>query len=787
MNNRAKMSGTGQLPNVKKMFKEVLEDEDDFTSPAGSNLAMIFNTPQNTQESARSSPSRLGSMKQSISDRNQSQSSLLTAKKEVILAKAVHAFKLQNGQYVLIGKVGIALTGNVSAKQYDVILYKGTQNYLSVATITPDFIYTVQVNNYASYYDTNKDNWSILFENNESSIQFAREICLSRYFSRPVRIDNNVIHQDLNATMKDIATAKEGDGISIKYTTNVDIVQPLKMDMNFKQTVTLEISKDDNWERLLIGTSTGLRRMMILPSSKQIGLGPSFPKDKEIIMEIEVVSILAKAEPPLSTTKTPEVCQKATIISRMAKMGQSILPKLPTSTTTDSEDTEEEVFHKTTRHKKVESAESTLPIKHSYSNPPLDALSQKKILNRGELMSSTLSIATQRPVMSVPTFAAQWAPSQIQQYVSIDGQLLPMQQQTFAQPIPPSMDPSLNVFLSETRTQNTELRMGLAKIGDNIQKLLDKFHVLELQQASTPATDKSLDATLKMLIDINKSKENVESKERDVQSTLQAEGTQRNENLITTTEQLKSKLNTLENELEQATELLNEKSSRITELNCDNDVLKQTNLTLKNRIEELEKELMSSQSKVAVLSSKCERYKDAESKYLAKNSQLENSVAQLTSKYEGMENMWKSETNDWVDKSKELKEIMTEMLEELYECFTEDQYTTDYVKSVIYKKMRSITLRIVREEEEKKREKTKSKKDTDASISKSDISGTSKENEPDIEFARNDNNYKDLEELSLPAISSDSVNLSATHVNTVSESGKKPPPVPKFDVEAINQ
>ncbi|XP_046416306.1 FK506-binding protein 15-like isoform X2 [Neodiprion fabricii] len=781
MNNRAKMSGTSQLSSANKMFKEMLEDDDDFTSPAGSNLAAIFNTSQNTQENARNSPSRLASVKQSISDQSQS-------KKEVILAKAVYAFKLQNGQYVSIGKVGIALTGNVLAKQYDIILYKGTQNYLSVAAITPDFIYTVQDHNYASYYDTNKNNWSILFGNKESSIQFAREVCLSTYFSRPVRIDNNVIYQDLNAPMEVTSIAKEGDGISMKYITSVDMAQPLKMDMNLKQTITLEISKDDNWERLLIGTSIGLRRMIILPSSKQIGLGPSFPKDKEIIMEIEVVSIVAKAEPLLQTTKTPDVSQKATIISRMAKMGQSILPKLPTSTTTDSEDTEEEVFHKTTRHKRVESTESTLPVKHSYSKPSLDAPTQKKILNRGELMSSTLSIATQRPVMSASTFATQWTPSQIQQYVSIDGQLLPVQQQTIAQPIPPSMDPSLNVFLSETRTQNTELRMGLAKIGDNVQKLLDKFHVLELQQASTPATDKSLEATLKMLIDINRSKENVECKERDVQSTSQTEGTQRNRNLITTTEQLNSKLNTLEDELKQATELLNDKSLRITELNRDNDVLKQTNSALKNRIEELEKDLISSQSKVATLSDKCERFKDAESKYQAKNSELENFVTELTSKCKGLEeNMWKSETNNWVDKSKELKEIMTEMLEELYSCFTEDQYATDHVKSVIYKTMKSITLRIVREEEEKKKEKVKSKKDTDAPVSKSDISGTFKENEPDTKFARNDNNYKDSEELSLPAISSDSVNFSPTHINTVSESGTESPPVPKFDAEAIYQ
>lgn len=39
-------------------------------------------------------------------------------------------------------------------------------------------------------------------------------------------------------------------------------------------------------------------------------------------------------------TKSPISSSKAAIISRMAKMGQSILPKTSISTTTDSDDTE---------------------------------------------------------------------------------------------------------------------------------------------------------------------------------------------------------------------------------------------------------------------------------------------------------------------------------------------------------------------------------------------------------------------------------------------------------------
>lgn len=55
-------------------------------------------------------------------------------------------------------------------------------------------------------------------------------------------------------------------------------------------------------------------------------------------MEIEVTNI-QESDEQYSLSK-PTVSGKASLLSRMAKMGQSILPKMQTSTTTDSEDTE---------------------------------------------------------------------------------------------------------------------------------------------------------------------------------------------------------------------------------------------------------------------------------------------------------------------------------------------------------------------------------------------------------------------------------------------------------------
>lgn len=177
-------------------------------------------------------------------------------------------FFRQNGQYISIGKLGIALTGNASTRLYQLILYKTKQEYVSIVTITRKFTYTVQANNYSTYYDDNNENWSILFECNDACIEFAREIGLAKYFSKDDKIDD-VIYQDLTALNKDKVT-KEGSSVSMKYFITIDIVQPCKVNHLSLQTMTVNISMDDSWERTLVGISKELKRILFLPPGKQV-------------------------------------------------------------------------------------------------------------------------------------------------------------------------------------------------------------------------------------------------------------------------------------------------------------------------------------------------------------------------------------------------------------------------------------------------------------------------------------------------------------------------------------
>ncbi|KZC11427.1 FK506-binding protein 15, partial [Dufourea novaeangliae] len=446
------MNSGSELPNLDKIFRD--EDEPDFLPSGGSSLAAIFGLQVKSSDSHSLTKQQV--IKKPGSTRNLQQ--IAPNKTEVIIAKAVHAFKLQNGAYVSVGKLGMALTGNIATKVYQIILYKSKQDHVSTVTVTPNFIYIVQPNNYSSYYDYNKENWSILFENNVVCMEFAKEIGLARYFSNDGRIEN-VFYQDLSPINKD-TIAKKGDSVNIKYFIASEITQPFKCNSTLLQTMTIEISTDDNWEKILLGNSKGLKRILFLPPSKQVSLScPGFPKEKDVVLEIEIMNIQSKEE---VTQLCKVASDKASIISRMAKMGQSMLPKIPTSTTTDSEDTE------------VESSEGGFQKKLLSQESEEETPRNVHRIPKSKDDVPVTNVAC-KPFVAASTFTPQWSPTQIQpNFVTLDGQVYSLQPQSVTPAISSIVDPGLNMLLSETRMTNTELRMGMSKIADNVQKLLDK-------------------------------------------------------------------------------------------------------------------------------------------------------------------------------------------------------------------------------------------------------------------------------------------------------------------------
>ncbi|XP_036140565.1 FK506-binding protein 15 isoform X5 [Monomorium pharaonis] len=608
------MSAQNQLPNLDKIFRD--DDESDFVPSGGSNLAAIFGLQPRLTDSHS-----IKQMPKKSNTRYNIQQTVSSSKTEVLIAKAVHAFKLQNGQYASVGKLGMALTGNIVTRLYQIILYKTKQEYISIATVTCDFAYTIQANNYASYYDDNKENWSILFENNESYLEFAIEVGLARYFALQEK-GANVIYQDLMSSNKDVI-AKEGDNICIKYFVGTEIIQPFKTNFVMSQTMTVEISTDENWERILLGSSKGLKRVLFLPPSKQISLGPGFPKERDIMLIIEITDIREQEKDPLVPKNSTS--GKAAIISRMAKMGQSILPKMSLPSTTDSEDTEGH-------------------------------------------------------------------------YVTMDNQMYPVSQ-AVNRTISTAMDPGMNMLLSETRIANAEIRMGISKISDNVQKLLDKFHVLELQNATTPTSDKAtLDASWKMLLALNAG-----TKDNEILKLKNTDKDMSDEKI----REAQSKISSLENDLKGLKE---EKES-----------LFQINENLSKKIQELEARLADKSDDLKKTKEALEVAKNTIAQYKEENASLEDRLSQCHKQHVLQVDTISSRQKDVEKKNKEIKQIMNKTYYTLSEKLADEscsELSFDYVKSTIANTIKHITLQVLYEDSDEEDKESKTTKDVIASVNK---------------------------------------------------------------------
>ena len=661
--------GNVQVPNLDKILRD--NDESDFMPAAGSNLAAIFGLQAKTLDSCSST--------KQISKKLNTHRTLIQTisnKTEVIIAKAVHAFKLQNGAYISIGKLGMALTGNLATRIYQIVLYKSKQEHVSVVTLTPDFLYVIQPNSYSSYYDSNKENWSILFENNDICIEFAREVGLARYFSKNGRMEN-VLYQDLSPVNKGV-TVKEGDNISIKYFIVTEITQPLKDIPTTLQTMTVEISVDDNWERTLLGSVKGLKRILFVPSNKQISLGPGFPKERDILIEVQVVDIQTSGE-TAHLHKIPS--GKASIISRMAKMGQSILPKLP-STTTDSEDTEDDIPYKPIRQKKVESFQEELQKKQSPVESEDEILknSHKALKLKSDV--STTNTAC-KSFVNPSVITPQWPPTQIQpNFITMDGQVYSLQSQTVTSTVPTIIDPGLNMLLSETRMTNAELRMGMSKIADNVQKVLDKFHVLELQNATSPIKDKTaLDNILKMLLAMSTSEEKVSQPYKNIANIATDNFTQLNE--------MRERISILEKEL-------NESKEQVKDLETQKQSLVQINENLHKTIKELEISLKDANIAFSNMKKDLEEAKELNNRYKEETVVLENKMLKLSEECSSTEQATSSkEVNENNNKNKEIKYIMNRIYHILSDKFVDEYYSISYIRTIIATTIKNVTLQVL--------------------------------------------------------------------------------------------
>uniref|UniRef100_A0A8C3A6V8 peptidylprolyl isomerase n=1 Tax=Cyclopterus lumpus TaxID=8103 RepID=A0A8C3A6V8_CYCLU len=307
----------------------------------------------------------------------------------VLFATAVQTFRYINGQYVKQGKLGAAVLGNHTTKEYKLLLYLSQQKQVAAAKIHVGFVFTVQPNNYCTFYDEQRQNWSLMFESEKALWDFCKEVCLAKA-NTEVSLDAVVV-QDLS--LGEGQAVENGDSVEVVYTgwllQNHAIGQVMfDSNQNKDKLLRLKVGAGKvikGWEEGMLGLKKAGRRLVVIPANQAYGskgVPNRVPANSTLVFETELrrvkfctdngsVSGSASSrdsaapspipspapsvenlapEPPVQTTATgpgrpgepplraksnslseqltnPDAT-KAKLISRMAKMGQPMLPFL---------------------------------------------------------------------------------------------------------------------------------------------------------------------------------------------------------------------------------------------------------------------------------------------------------------------------------------------------------------------------------------------------------------------------------------------------------------------------
>uniref|UniRef100_A0A672SJN5 peptidylprolyl isomerase n=1 Tax=Sinocyclocheilus grahami TaxID=75366 RepID=A0A672SJN5_SINGR len=342
------------------------DDEDgDFLSPTGgAKLASLFGLDQATsqgnesfQYTAPKQPRKRPSTQKSAPPPNSP---------AVLFATAVHAYRYVNGQYVKQGKLGAAVLGNHTTKEYKILLYVSQQKQVTAARIHSGFILTVQPSNYCTFYDDQRQNWSLMFESEKAATDFCKEVCLAKVNCSGAL--DSVLIQDL--VLGEGQAVENGDSLEVAYTgwllLNHTIGQMFDSNLNKDKLLRLKLGAGKvikGWEEGMLNMRKGGKRLMVIPPSLAYGsqgVDNRVPPDSTLVFEAEIrrvrhshiqsftllphVSPLRAKSNSLNEQVSNPDATKAKLISRMAKMGQPMLPFItgPASSSSqpDSSDSE---------------------------------------------------------------------------------------------------------------------------------------------------------------------------------------------------------------------------------------------------------------------------------------------------------------------------------------------------------------------------------------------------------------------------------------------------------------
>ncbi|XP_062409545.1 FK506-binding protein 15 [Sardina pilchardus] len=610
-----------------------------------------------------------------------------SAPSAVLLATAVHAFRYVNGQYVKQGKVGAAVLGNHGNKE-------------------------VQPGNYATFYDDQRQNWSLMFDSVKVSMDFCKEVCLAKWNSDPSQ--DRLVAQDL--VLGEEQAVDSGDTLQIVYTAwllqNYTTGETFKSNSTAGQDqfhrVKLGPGKEPKgWEGGLLGMQRGGRRLLVIPPSKSAGpkgILNNAPPSSTLVLDVEIRQVRfsveaasgrleqesldsssseaarpelrdqqTKSNSPNEKRKSPDSA-KAKLISRMAKMGQPMLPFLhgaipaqPDASDSDTEDVcDSGRAHQSTPPTAPASPSLPSPTSPSETPPPepVSAPSQQVVARQPEPIAQPVEPVSMQTYMPYPT-------------VLTTSHMQPIGFHAVAYQAP---DVS-SLLMNDVRQFSTEMRLDVGKVADKLEQLSTKVDKLQSQGISFGVPSVSMETAMIMHSIQRIIQENsVLKKELHEKSARIEEQNRKIGELIEQNQRLVQKSSLM---LEQNSNSL-QFSGQMTQtrlLMAEQDKLQQETSILQQRAAELQAKLSASLQSTKHQSTQI--------------SSLEETVEELRASREQTQSQWRGEKQ----KCKELQLQVNNMEEELQDLKT-DKETLDQVLSDRKRKWQAERARLLAELEE---------------------------------------------------------------------------------------
>ncbi|XP_006890793.1 PREDICTED: FK506-binding protein 15 [Elephantulus edwardii] len=583
------------------MFGASDEDDTDFLSPSGgARLASLFGLDQAAaghgneffQYTAPKQPRKGQTTGKTGNQAAQKTTPTATGASTVLVATAVHAYRYINGQYMKQGKFGAAVLGNHAAREYRILLYISQQQPVTAARIHLNFELMVRANNYSTFYDDQRQNWSIMFESEKAAVDFNKQVCIAKCNSTSCL--DAVLSQDL--VVAEGPAVEVGDSLEVSYTgwlfQNHVLGSVFDSTANKDKLLRLKLGSGKVIKGLedgMLGMKKGGKRLLIIPPSCAAGsegvIGWAHAMDSILVFEVEVrrvkfardsgsdghsvssrdsaapsptpgadnlsadpavsqpTSVPFKSGEPalrpksnslseqLVTSPNPDTV-KAKLISRMAKMGQPMLPILPPQLdSTDSEVEDVNTLRGNGQPVVTPSIQPSLQPAHPVLPQMTSQVPQPSAPGLRAPSAALMQVASLDSHSAVSTNAQSFQPyAGMQAYAypqasAVTSQLQPVQP---LYPAPVSQAPHFqgsvdmaSFLMTEARQQNTEIRMAVSKVADKMDHLMSKVEELQKHSAGNSLLLPSMSVTMETSMIMSNIQRIIQENERLKQEILE--------------------------------------------------------------------------------------------------------------------------------------------------------------------------------------------------------------------------------------------------------------------------